>query len=177
MIVVSCAQKPVSRHTVDTLFSHQFFFPYQQAAQTAFALLCDTRAKMIADCDVCALTFRLKSPASIRGKLIKKGLPVTSAAAHAALHDIAGLRVVLSSIEAVYRFADLLRQSPAAQLLAEHDYIAFPKASGYRSLHLIMRVPACVHGVMDMVPVEIQLRTVGMDAWANIEHELIYKPQ
>lgn len=177
MIAASCAQKPASRHASDTLFSAQFFSPYQQAAQSAFALLCDTRAKMIADCDVCALTFRLKSPASIRGKLIKKGLPVTAAAAHAALHDIAGLRVVLSSTEAVYRFAALLRQSPTAQLLSEHDYIASPKESGYRSLHLIMRVPALVHGMMDMVPVEIQLRTAGMDAWANIEHELIYKPQ
>ena len=85
MIAASHAQKSVSRPGSDTFFSPQFFFPYQQAAQTAFALLCDTRAKMIADCDVCALTFRLKSPASIRGKLIKKGLPATSAAAHAAL--------------------------------------------------------------------------------------------
>jgi len=172
----SCAQKPVSdrRITTETEFTSQFFLPYQCAVETALEMLCDARSR--ADCEVLAVTFRLKSPASIRGKLLKKQLPATTACAHAALQDIAGLRVVLGSTQSVYRFAALLRESRACEVIEEHDYIANPKKSGYRSLHLILRVPVCVRSQLYMVPAEIQLRTASMDMWANIEHELIYKP-
>ena len=87
------------------------------------------------------MTFRLKSPGSIRDKLSRRGLPATREAACETLHDIAGLRVVLSSVDRVYRFAALLRESPAAEFVSLRDYISSPKKSGYRSLHLIMRVP------------------------------------
>lgn len=178
MAVSVCTQKtaPVLCAACDPLFTPQFFAPYQQAVETAFGILCDARARMRGPFDVCAMTFRLKSPASIRGKLAKKGLPITAAAAHAALSDIAGLRVVLASTQAVYDFAALLRRSSIAQIEEEQDYIASPKASGYRSLHLIMRIPVCLKSQMYLLPAEIQLRTAGMDVWASIEHELIYKP-
>lgn len=135
-------------------------------------MLCSARAQMSAD--VSAMTFRLKSPASIRGKLLRKGLPLTTQAASAALSDIAGLRVVLSNTQAVYRFARLLCQSEAVQLVRVHDYIASPKRSGYRSLHLIMRPYSGPEH--QAAPVEIQLRTPCMDVWASIEHRMIYKP-
>ena len=178
MTAASCIQKPVSdcRITPENVFTSQFFLPYQRAVETALEMLCDARSRMDGASMVLAVTFRLKSPASIRGKLVKKHLPVTTACAHAALQDIAGLRVVLDSTSSVYRFAEVLRNSPALELVEEHDYIAHPKKSGYRSLHLIVRIPVYVKSQLYMVPAEIQLRTASMDIWASIEHELIYKP-
>ena len=92
------------------------------------------------------------------------------------LNDIAGLRVVLSSIEAVYRFAELLKKMDNWQFVLARDYIACPKASGYRGLHLVMHVPVCTGRQRAVVPVEIQLRTPAMDMWACVEHDLCYKP-
>lgn len=179
MTATACAQKPAfCRATFsDPVFTPAFFAPYQAAIETAFLMLLDARGRMDGPCEVRAMTFRLKSPASIRDKLIKKNLPVSAACAHAALHDVSGLRVVLDSTQSVYRFAKLLRQTEIAEYDMEHDYIAVPKKSGYRSLHLIMRVPVYIGAQAYMIPVEIQLRTAPMDVWASIEHELIYKPR
>jgi len=158
----------------DPVFCAAFYTPYEAAAQTALQMLCAARDKMSGD--VLALHLRLKSGASIRGKLRKKGLPETAAAAGAALRDIAGLRAVLTDRNAVYRFARVLLESGVAQLEDVHDYIAAPKRSGYQSLHLILSIPVCLDGQAYMTPVEIQLRTAGMDIWACAEHRLIYKP-
>lgn len=160
----------------ESVFTPLFFAPYQAAIETALEMLCEARCRMPGSYDVRAVTFRLKSPASIEGKLIKKHLPVTADCASAALQDIAGLRVVLDCTQSVYRFASILRESAVCEVIEEQDYIASPKKSGYRSLHLIMRVPVCVHNQLYMIPAEVQLRTAGMDVWASIEHELIYKP-
>lgn len=149
------------------------------AAQTAFLLLCTLRDNLRAageDPGVQALTFRLKSPGSIAEKLRRKGLPVTPAAAGSALHDIAGLRVVLGDIQEVYRFARQLCESPVVELCGQRDYIENPKRSGYRSLHLILRVPVSLGREQLLVPVEVQLRTQAMDIWASIEHDIVYKP-
>lgn len=178
MTAASCVQKPVPDHRIaaQAVFTPRFFAPYQAAIEAVLEMICEARGHMTGPYDVRAVTFRLKSPASIRGKLLKKHLPITEACASAALTDIAGLRVVLDSTQSVYRFASLLRESVVGELVEEQDYIANPKKSGYRSLHLVMHVPVCVHNQLCMVPAEIQLRTAGMDVWANIEHELIYKP-
>ena len=160
---------------LDPVFSASFYAPYEAAADTILKLLESLRTQMSPE--VLSLLFRLKSGSSIRGKLRRKGLPETAASACAALHDVAGLRVVLASREAVYRFADLIMRAPSAELIATHDYIALPKPSGYRSLHLIIRVPICLPGYACSMPVEIQLRTAAMDVWACAEHRLIYKPR
>lgn len=166
------AQKPTA--TSDPVFSSAFYAPYEAAAHAGFEMLCAVRKKMPSD--VLAFHFRLKTCASIRGKLLRKGLPETAEAAAAALRDVAGLRVVLTREQAVYRFARILLESSAIQLEDVHDYIACPKKSGYRSLHLILRVPVCTDGQLCLAPLEIQLRTAAMDAWACVEHRLIYKP-
>lgn len=158
----------------DPVFSPAFYAPYEAAAHCALERLCAARAFM--PMDVLTLHFRLKSPHSIRGKLRKKRLPETAQAAGAALRDVAGLRVVLTSRSAVYRFARVLLAQPGVTLEAVHDYIAAPKPSGYRSLHLIVRVRVDTPGQPGLVPAEIQLRTAAMDAWACMEHALIYKP-
>ena len=158
----------------DPVFSAAFYEPYAAAAKACMEILSSARAHM--PLDVITLQYRLKSSASIRGKLRRKGLAETAAAAGAALHDIAGLRAVLSSRAAVYRYADLLTASQSFSLEAVHDYIAAPKPSGYRSLHLIASVPVLLPSGVCTVPVEVQLRTAAMDAWACAEHALIYKP-
>lgn len=164
----------------ESVFSPSFYKPYEEAVTTALLLICSARGRLLEETgeDVTAMTFRLKSPASIRDKLLKKGLPVSTAAARAALHDIAGLRVVLASKAQVYRLAAILESSPAVSLLGERDYIAAPKKSGYRSLHLLLNVPILLRsGPPMMVPVELQLRTASMDIWASIEHDMVYKPR
>ena len=163
----------------DALFDSSFYQPYRTAVETAFYMLCRARKLLYNDVGretIRQMTFRLKTPGSICGKLRKKSLPITCEAAHTALHDIAGLRVVLSSIESVYHYAALLTASPLAEYITCRDYIAQPKKSGYQSLHLLMMVPVDLAGQQLMVPVEIQLRTSVMDAWATLDHDAFYKP-
>lgn len=158
-------------------FSPAFYKPYEAAVETAFLTLCAARTQFENETPfaVRAMTFRLKSPASLYEKLERRGLPQNTAGA-AMLNDIAGLRVVLSSIDAVYRFADLLKGMENWQFVAARDYIAQPKPSGYRGLHLVMHIPVCISHQRRIVPVEIQLRTPAMDMWACVEHDLCYKP-
>ena len=173
---ISSVQPMRTPKTAD--FGFSFYAPYEAAVETAFLALCAARMQLEEESTpfaVRSMTFRLKSPASIRDKLTRRGLP-QSAEGAAYLHDIAGLRVVLSSVEAVYRFADILRASPSWQFVCARDYIAVPKKSGYRSLHLVRLVPICRNGKSASVPVEIQLRTPAMDMWACVEHDLCYKP-
>ena len=173
---ISSVQPMRTPKTAD--FGFSFYAPYEAAVETAFLALCAARMQLEEESTpfaVRSMTFRLKSPASIRDKLTRRGLPQNAEGA-AYLHDIAGLRVVLSSVEAVYRFADILRASPSWQFVCARDYIAVPKKSGYRSLHLVMLVPICRSGKSASVPVEIQLRTPAMDMWACVEHDLCYNP-
>lgn len=158
----------------DPVFTRAFYAPYEQAALSALAMLCAARARMSragGRDGVRAMTYRLKTPSSIRGKLLLRGLPVTREAART-LNDIAGLRAVLGGVGDVYRFADALLLPGTAELISARDYIASPKPSGYRSLHLILRLRAGER----LVPAEIQLRTAPMDLWASLEHDAIYKP-
>ena len=180
MPCISAAQKTQAHApAVDSVFTPDFFVPYEAATRGALQLIARARKEMaVLDGDgICAVTYRLKTPQSIRGKLMKKGLPPSAASAGAALQDIAGLRVVLTSVGAVYRFAGLLTASSSAQTIGIDDYIASPKKSGYRSLHVLLNIPVTLDGETMMVPAEIQLRTAAMDLWANIEHSICYKPQ
>lgn len=117
---------------------------------------------------------RVKSVQSILAKLEKKGIEV-SADALDKLTDIAGIRVICNYIDDVYRIAELLTKQDDIELVKEKDYIRNPKASGYRSLHIVVLVPVFLSESMEKMPVEIQLRTIVMDAWASLEHELRYK--
>lgn len=180
MLPSSAAQKPSNPlHTEDNVFPAAFYEPYAAAVQSVFLLCCALRDAMRLCGEhpgVREMTYRLKTPASIGGKLLHKGLPVSPASAGSALHDVAGLRVVLETTAQVYRFAERLAASPSVELLDTRDYIETPKPSGYRSLHLLLRVPVTLERRQLFVPVEVQLRTVHMDIWASIEHDIIYKP-
>jgi putative GTP pyrophosphokinase len=122
-----------------------------------------------------SITTRLKNPLSIQEKLVHKGLPLSLESIERDLHDIAGIRVVCSFIEDVYMLADALLKQDDITLIEKKDYIADPKPNGYRSLHLIVEVPIFLEHEKRMMKAEIQLRTIAMDSWACMEHQLRYK--
>ena len=118
---------------------------------------------------------RVKSIDSIVRKLEKLKLPITLEAAEENLQDIAGVRVVCSFIDDIYKIEECLLAQEDVTLIKRKDYIRNPKPSGYRSLHLIIKTPIYTeNGKKDMF-VEIQIRTVAMDFWASLEHKLRYK--
>ena len=118
---------------------------------------------------------RLKSPKSIIEKLERKGWPVSIESAEAHLMDIAGIRVVCNYIDDIYRLANLLVHQQDLELVTRKDYIQKPKPNGYRSLHLVLRVTVFLSSHTELVPVEVQIRTIAMDFWASLEHQLRYK--
>ena len=85
------------------------------------------------------------------------------------------MRIVCNYIDDIYRLADLLVRQQDLELVARKDYIENPKPNGYRSLHLVLRVPVYLSSHTELVPVEVQIRTIAMDFWASLEHELRYK--
>lgn len=118
---------------------------------------------------------RLKSPASIAEKLFRKGLPITLEAAEENLQDIAGVRIICNYIEDIYRIADMLVKQHDIEEVERKDYIRAPKPNGYRSLHIVVRIPVFLSNHTELVSVEVQIRTISMDFWASLEHRLRYK--
>ena len=118
---------------------------------------------------------RLKSPRSIIEKLQRKGWPVSVESAEEHLNDIAGVRIVCNYIDDIYRLASMLVRQKDLELVCQKDYIRNPKPNGYRSLHLVLRVPVFLSSHTELVPVEVQIRTIAMDFWASLEHQLRYK--
>ncbi len=118
---------------------------------------------------------RLKSVNSIREKLQRKGLSMNAETVEENIYDVAGLRVICSFPEDVYVLADALTGQDDVTLIEKKDYIARPKPNGYRSLHLIIEVPIFLAKEKRKMKVEIQLRTIAMDCWASLEHQLRYK--
>jgi putative GTP pyrophosphokinase len=118
---------------------------------------------------------RIKTPRSIFEKLDRRGIDFTVSNIERYLQDIAGIRVICSFIDDIYRLRDCLIQQDDIRLLEEKDYIKYPKDNGYRSLHLILEVPVYLTSGKYMMKVEVQLRTIAMDFWASIEHKMKYK--
>ena len=118
---------------------------------------------------------RLKSTASIIEKLAKLNMSVDIDSVSENIHDIAGVRVICSYIDDVYLVAEALLKQDDITLVTRKDYIANPKGNGYRSLHLIVKVPVFLSERRLEMEVEVQLRTIAMDFWASLEHQLHYK--
>lgn len=118
---------------------------------------------------------RLKTPTSIYAKMAYKGYPVTVESIREHLTDVAGLRVICSFPDDIYRLADLLVKQDDFILLRKKDYISNPKDNGYRSLHLILSVPIFLSNEKKYMKAEVQFRTIAMDFWASLEHKLKYK--
>ena len=127
---------------------------------------------------ISAIKTRLKSFDSIIEKLQRKELPMDDFdVIEQNLNDIAGVRVICSFPEDVYMLAEALLKQDDIRLLERKDYIASPKANGYRSLHLIVEVPIFLAQEKRLMKVEVQLRTIAMDFWASLEHQLKYKKE
>lgn len=120
---------------------------------------------------------RVKSPESIMAKLLKKGLPLTLESAMQNVNDIAGVRVVCSYIDDVYRVAEMVERQQDLEIVKRQDYIKTPNYNGYRSLHLDLRVPVYLSNRTEQVLAEVQIRTIAMDFWASLEHQLKYKKE
>ena len=119
---------------------------------------------------------RIKSAESMRQKLQRLAFPVTAESAMKNVFDAAGVRLVCPLIQDIDRTAELIRAIPGVQIQTEKDYIRSPKPNGYRSYHMILSMPLRFLGnSQKTVWLEVQLRTIAMDCWANIEHQLKYK--
>ncbi len=118
---------------------------------------------------------RIKTADSIVAKLKKHGFPVTIESARQNLNDIAGVRVVCCYIDDVYYIEKILLSQPGIRLCKRQDYIEHPNYNGYRSLHLDLSVDVFLSDRIEQVLVKIQIRTVAMDLWASLEHDLRYK--
>ena len=118
---------------------------------------------------------RIKNYGSIYRKIISRNIPRNLEAIGENISDIAGIRVVCSFVQDIYRLADCFLKQDDIFLIEKKDYIENPKPNGYRSLHLIVEVPIFLENEKRLVKAEVQLRTIAMDFWASLEHKLRYK--
>ncbi len=123
------------------------------------------------------ITSRVKTPESIVNKLRRKGFPMSMESAVENLYDIAGVRVICSFVDDIYAVRDILTDQDDVTVLMEKDYIQNPKPNGYRSLHLIISVPVFFSDGKRDIYVEVQIRTIAMDFWASLEHDLKYNKE
>jgi putative GTP pyrophosphokinase len=120
-------------------------------------------------------TSRLKSPESIIRKLNRKGKNISVESLQNNLKDIAGMRITCSFISDIYRVYEMLNNQSDLNIVEVKDYIKNPKSNGYKSLHLIVEIPVFMSDRKEIVPVEVQIRTIAMDFWASLEHKIFYK--
>lgn len=118
---------------------------------------------------------RLKSMDSLVQKVLRTGCEPTLPAIREKIRDVAGVRITTSFVSDAYWVVRMLSRQPDVEVVEVKDYIAHPKPNGYRSLHVIVRLPVFLSDRTEHVYVELQVRTIAMDFWASIEHQLYYK--
>lgn len=126
---------------------------------------------------ISAITSRLKRTSSIMEKLLRKNNGFTLKNVENDINDIAGVRVICPYIDDIYSIADSFLRQDDITLIKRKDYIENPKPNGYRSLHLIVKVPVFFARQTKNMSVEIQIRTIAMDFWASLEHQMKYKQE
>ena len=124
-----------------------------------------------------AIKTRMKSPESIANKLRSRNLPLTIESIEENLNDVAGVRVICGFPGDIYRLAEAFLRQDDVTLIEKKDYIENPKRNGYRSLHLSVTVPIYLHDEKRLMRVEVQFRTIAMDWWASLEHQIRYKKE
>ena len=124
---------------------------------------------------ISSIQTRLKSSSSIIEKMIRKGIPFSIENLEEQIQDLAGIRVICSYVDDIYALAQALTSQDDITLVEEKDYIQTPKPNGYRSLHLIVSVPVFFSQQKRQIKVEVQIRTIAMDFWASLEHQMKYK--
>lgn len=121
------------------------------------------------------ITTRVKSEDSMKEKLKRKNLDITLENALTKIYDAAGIRIICSYIDDVYTVAEMLKQYKDLKVIKEKDYIKNPKPNGYRSYHIVFELSLDLAGDINKVYVEIQIRTIAMDFWSSLEHQIKYK--
>lgn len=121
------------------------------------------------------ITTRIKSEESMKEKLKRKGFDVTLENALTKVYDAAGMRIICAYIDDVYSVVDMLKKYKDLKVIKEKDYIKNPKPNGYRSYHIVFELSLDLAGEIWPVFVEIQIRTIAMDFWSNLEHQMKYK--
>lgn len=146
-----------------------------QEVETKLRVL-DEEFSVLADRNpIQSIKTRVKKPVSIIEKLQRRGFAVTLQNMEEQLTDIAGVRVICSFVEDIYKMAETLTSQDDIRVVQVKDYIKHPKPNGYRSLHLIVEVPIFLSNGKKYMKVEVQFRTIAMDFWASLEHQLKYK--
>ena len=152
--------------------------PYDDAMKlllTRLEILNHNIYKASAENPIHTMQYRIKSKQSIEEKLIRKGEEPTLENAKDLLQDIAGIRIVCYFVGDIKNLIDMLKKQSDLIFIRERDYITNPKASGYKSYHMVLGVPVYRIEGMQYYPVEIQFRTLSMDLWASMEHRICYK--
>ncbi|AEJ30734.1 GTP pyrophosphokinase family protein [Leuconostoc sp. C2] len=154
----------------------RFFVPYKQTVtelKIKLRGLRDQYEKDVTNSPIEFVTGRVKTQASIEEKILRRHLDEKRLSLD--LQDIAGVRIMTKYIEDVYTVVELLRDRTDFQILEERDYVMNAKPSGYRSYHIVVEYPVQMYGGERKVLAEIQVRTIAMNVWATIEHDLRYK--
>lgn len=164
---------------IDTLLGYkEMMLSYDCAikeVRTKFDIL-DTEFKVKHSRDpISSIDSRLKSNSSLMEKVGRLGIEPDVETIQEHIEDIAGVRIVCNYIDDIYKIADAFVSQSDVTLLKKKDYIANPKPNGYRSLHLIVSVPVFFASTKKDVKVEVQIRTIAMDFWASLEHQMKYK--
>ena len=120
---------------------------------------------------------RVKTPESIIGKLRRGGYEFSVKSMTENLNDIAGIRVICQYVDDIYTVADMLSKQDDISVIKVKDYIKNPKPNGYRSYHMVVEVPVFFSDKKHYVRVEVQFRTIAMDFWASLEHDIKYKKE
>lgn len=171
-------RQAADRYSVFERASRSVFKKYAAAIremQTRFEILDEDLEYRFNRNPIHHIETRLKSPESVFRKMQRYGVPITLASMEENILDIAGLRVIVSYIDDVEALVRVLSHQDDLQIVKVKDYITHPKPNGYRSLHIIVKVPVYFLDRKQYVPVEIQFRTIAMDFWASLEHQLRYK--
>ncbi|MGO3411169.1 MAG: GTP pyrophosphokinase [Leuconostoc falkenbergense] len=153
-----------------------FFTPYVQTVselKVKLRGLRDQYEKNGEDSPIEFVTGRVKSQASIEEKIVRRHLDENRLSLD--LQDIAGVRIMTKYVEDIYTVVDLLRQRTDFQILEERDYVTNAKPSGYRSYHIVIEYPVQMYSGELKALAEIQVRTMAMNFWATVEHDLRYK--
>ena len=168
-------KKKAKRIFQEELADPAFQEPYAKAIEIVQGILEEYQEKSKASDHhrIEMISSRIKTPQSAYDKLKRKGKELTAESAKKNLNDLAGMRVICCYYEDVYQVSNMLLSRPELTLVKQKDFICNPKSSGYRSLHLIFEVNTLENGVR----VEVQIRTITMDAWARLDHELRYKKE
>lgn len=162
---------------------HELIKPYEDATQLLFTRLEVLNHSIYARSEekeakpVHHMQFRIKAKKSIEQKLERMGVTDSLMNAKDRLMDIGGIRVICYFQSEIYEMLAALKRQNDLLVIKEKDYIKHPKASGYRSYHVVFGVPLHTLDAMEYYPVEVQFRTLSMDFWSSMEHRICYKKE